>query len=273
MRVISFLLALILIPSLNSAMRIFSMDDVINTQTVKKDDFSKYQTYDKVTTAAYDGMDASLRQYLTYYSYTMNQKTPGYKRASYANYWDGKRLTQKRFIQPEVGPIIHSRNPFHAYIQGHGYLYAKTPQGMGFTSDARMERDQETGKLITLAGGYDVMGIDDQPIILESYNIYIATTGEIFDNDTKVGQLKFVRPYTFNEVHSFNNVLFYTPTKNLETVPKEELVIRGSYFEAAAVPVGLSVGESGIYQHIYKSSTYVAKRNIRALRRSVRLQN
>lgn len=253
-------------------MRIYTDSDVINTKIINdKSDYAEHQVLDSAVRTSQEGLHGAVRQHLSYLNYTVNQMTPGFKRTNFANYWDGENAHSHPFIQPSVGSFVKTESPLDVFVQGKGYVYVMTEQGPAFGSDGRMVWDIKTKRLLSRAGRYPVLDENDNPIELQSKKIHITKTGEIYENDALLTTLKIVRPKSFGKAKSYNGVLFYTTTDNLELIPHNQREVLQGYYEAAAVPKALGSGDAGRYSHMYTTSAYTIKRRINTIRSSVHM--
>lgn len=93
------------------------------------------------------------------------------------------------YISRQVGGVTKTGNPLDVAIQGEGWLAIKTPGGVAYTRDGRMQLS-ETGALQTL-NGYPVLDAGSAPIILDAAagTPTIARDGMITQNGKQVGAL------------------------------------------------------------------------------------
>ena len=254
-------------------MTIYTSNDVIQTTYVGTGNYSTQQHLDYTVAHSQRGMDASAKQFASYFDYTMNQTTPGFHRTNYANYWNSQtnELESHKFLQISKAPPIQSHNPYHAYIQSRGFFFVQTLQGPAFTSDGRFYRHDPSGQLLSVAGNFPVLDIDNNPIILNDDQIKIASDGAIYAKSDKVAQLRIVFPINIKMVTSLNGVWFQAPPDQLIDVPPAEILIIDQFYEASSVPKGLAAGDTGRYKHMFFANTYTAKRALRGMRSVIRM--
>lgn len=104
------------------------------------------------------------------------------------------------FFHSKQGPVKQTGNSLDMAIDGDGFFKVNTPFGQRYTRNGNFNMDVN-GTLKTSAG-YDVLGIDDQPIVLRSdlTEVHINSQGKIVQSGQEVGQVKLV---TFQDKSQF----------------------------------------------------------------------
>ncbi len=99
--------------------------------------------------------------------------------------------TYTRFSQGQIEP---SSNPLDVAIIGEGFFQIKQGEQIRYTRDGRFTVNAE-GRLVTVAGGFDVLDVERRPIVLGQRNAgpaRIAEDGTVYRGDTVAGQLGVV---------------------------------------------------------------------------------
>lgn len=92
-------------------------------------------------------------------------------------------------IDMRAGAFKSTSNPLDLAIEGPGFFEVKTPNGVAYSRAGDFKLDSK-GTLVTPAG-YAVMGMSGE-IMLSTAHPVIDKTGQIFDKDKKVAQIKVV---------------------------------------------------------------------------------
>lgn len=90
----------------------------------------------------------------------------------------------------EQGQLRETSNPFDLAIFGEGYFVVQNANGTFFTRNGNFSLDRE-GYLVNSNGDY-LMGQAGPVQIADSSDVIIDETGNIFENGTRTGALRFV---------------------------------------------------------------------------------
>lgn len=95
----------------------------------------------------------------------------------------------KNYISTRSGPMTKTGNPLDVAVQGDSWLSIKTPNGVAYTKDGRMQIS-DTGALQTL-NGYPVLDAGGAPIIIDATAgpPTIAQDGMISQNGTQISAI------------------------------------------------------------------------------------
>lgn len=97
--------------------------------------------------------------------------------------------TGEMFISRQFGGLTKTDNPLDVAIEGEAWFAIRTPEGVAYTRDGRMEMDAN-GALKTV-NGYDVLDAGGLPLLLdpEGGAPHIDQTGEILQGDGGAGAI------------------------------------------------------------------------------------
>jgi flagellar basal body rod protein FlgG len=219
---------------------------------------------------AYSGMRAFMTQFSAYFTYTINQTTPGYRQTLYSNFLHGSYVASKKFFNFDPGPPIESGRSLDLLIAGIGFFVVETPVTNAFTRDGRLNIRSD-GYLVTY-GGHRILG-NRGPIRVKSPKVYISPAGAVFDDGEWIDYLRIMTPINMAKTDTYNSVLFFTEPENLRAVEPQEFRLQPGYYEGANVPKSLGIGDTGRYVMPYYGSTDVIRRVVKSMRAGIRVGN
>ncbi|ROR01894.1 flagellar hook-basal body protein [Desulfosoma caldarium] len=115
-----------------------------------------------------------------------NGATPGYRRVGtkFTNF-----MELETYMHTTQGPVRRTGNPLDVAINGQGYFRIQTDRGERYTRAGNFTIDAQ-GRLVT-PEGWPVLG-QGGIIQLESSNVRIDSSGQVFDGDNAVDTLDVV---------------------------------------------------------------------------------
>lgn len=221
---------------------------------------------------AASGMLAGLLRHETIVHNLSNVQTIGYKadRATLTDF-PSLLLTQIREGQsgPEVGQagtgvslgalttdfsegvFKLTDHPFDFAIAGEGFFRLETPDGVRYSRDGRFHRDAD-GQLIT-ADGYRVLGTDG-PLSVPEGQLTVTTRGELFVDNTLVGQFSLARFDNMADLIKDGQTLFVNQEAEPQLIAPEEVQINQGYLEESNVNTAQAVTEMMNVLRAYQAS-------------------
>jgi flagellar basal body rod protein FlgG len=152
--------------------------------------------------AGIDGADAKVRALM---NNIVNSETPGYKRSdvvikAFPTYLEQANIrsstqvpqVQGTYYDQTPGPLLRTGNSLDVAIGGDGFFSVMTPQGERYTRDGRFTLDQ-SGKLITTAGNYPVMGLGGQVMVQPGSKVNFTSEGKVMVDGVEVNTLKVIK--------------------------------------------------------------------------------
>lgn len=136
--------------------------------------------------------------YTNYVFYTMNMETPGAVEVGCYNSRlsnaDGSyRIDYVPFYRFRAGPPIETNRDLDFFVDGYNrsFFVVQLATSLGYTRDGRFDIDSQR-RLVTLSGGYPVLG-ENGPIILpEGNDITVSRSGVLFMDGQPVDRLKVI---------------------------------------------------------------------------------
>ena len=172
-------------------------------------------------------------------NYQLNILTPGFVRRSVTNIRvvDEKNKTAEILARSsrkwKEGISTQTDKNLDFVVEGgnKAFFKIKLKEGrVGYTRDGRFRMDFK-GRLITLAGGYPVLGVDGEKKISNPTNITVSRSGVVFDLNQRIGQfdIAVLKKYSdLDNLYSINSVIFLKPDSvQLITGPEYYRVIQG----------------------------------------------
>ena len=145
------------------------------------------------------------------------------------------------YVDHSQGVLKTTGNNFDFAIEGNGYFEVLAPEGVRLTRDGSFKRDVN-GRLVTKQG-YPVLqagtGNPEGRIInINSNNITIAYSGQIYANGEEVGQISVIDLKNKEALKPIGQNSFQLkPNYNEALVPAEEIKIHQGFLEASNVNV------------------------------------
>jgi flagellar basal body rod protein FlgG len=166
-------------------------------------------------------------------------------------------MLEGKFFNQLKGSLTPTKRDLDLAATNDGFFVISGPWGEGYTRDGRLQTDAN-GNLITVAGGYSILGKSGPIQITPGSKIAITQTGKILVNDIEIAQLRQVRIKDVNSLETLNGSVF----KADAAVPVEEMEspqIVSGYLEAANVNVVESMMEMIYLNKIYNLNTTLVK--------------
>lgn len=253
--------------------QIVTQESVIRNRAIVADPDNSRPVLDRALATNQNAMHQSGEGALVWIKYSSNTMTPGYKRVKPYSVLDNGSMHVKTYNLFVPGPPIASGRSYDVYIQNpKGYFFVESQSGMRFLMrDGRLKKDPETGHLVTVSGQHRVLSEDLRAIELPDANIYITHYGEVIANGKSVATMRIVSVSDFNQLNILDGMRMYTDPEFIFVVPLNQRLLKQGFYEGSAVPKALPPDTRGVYKHIYFSSSYSAKRTIRMMKNSIRL--
>jgi flagellar basal-body rod protein FlgF len=107
-----------------------------------------------------------------------------------------------------AGAFSQTGNPYDVAIDGDGWLTVRTPDGLRFTRDGRLKRD-EAGQLVT-ANGHPVLDENQQPIVIaeDTTSLSFAADGVVSADNQVAARLQIVTFDNPQAVRQTGDLLF-----------------------------------------------------------------
>lgn len=254
--------------------QIVTQESVIRNQAIVVDPNNSRPVLDRALATNQNAMYQSGEGILVWIKYSSNMMTPGYKRVKpYSVLEEDGSMRVKTYNLFVPGPPIASGRSYDVYIQNpKGYFFVESQSGRRFLMrDGRLKKDPETGYLVTVSGQHRVLSEALTAIELPDADLYITHTGELIANGNTIATLRIVSVSDSSQLAILDGMRLYIDPEFLVVVPLNQRLVKQGFYEGSAVPKALPPDTRGIYRHIYFSSSYAAKRNIRMMKNSIRL--
>ncbi len=158
------------------------------------------------------------------------------------------------------GPLKNTGNNLDVAIEGKGFFEVQTPAGAQLTRNGAFKLDSQ-GRLVN-SDGYPILKAGAGPaagrtIQLQSGNVTVGYSGDIFDGDHPIGKLSVVNVDNQDALQKVGNSLYtLKPNYNLTTHPAGHFKLHQGFLEMSNVNI---VDE--MTQMIQASRTFEADRN------------
>ncbi len=183
-----------------------------------------------------NGMYAFQTHYTNWMFYTMNVNTPGFlEQGVYNTRRTSDKLDSVPFFRFRPGPIVETRRKLDFYInaQGRGFFVIKLPTTLAYTRDGRFQLDS-TGRLVTMAGSYPVLGTEGDIYLPDGLSIDDVTcsrSGILYAQGQRVGQLRIAVFTSFQAMQSMDtlngSVFILTEELDLLEGPEHYAILQG----------------------------------------------
>ncbi|PWC42572.1 flagellar basal-body rod protein FlgF [Azospirillum sp. TSO22-1] len=117
-------------------------------------------------------------------------------------------IDRATYTDMRQGGFKETGNPYDVAIDGDGWLQVQTPDGVRYTRDGRMRRDNE-GQLVNV-NGHPVVDDNGQPISIPSdrSHVSVSTDGVVSADNEMIGRLRPVRFDNPQALRQVGDVLF-----------------------------------------------------------------
>lgn len=254
--------------------QIVTQESVIRNQAIVVDPNNSRPVLDRALATNQNAMHQSGEGILVWIKYSSNMMTPGYKRVKpYSVLEEDGSMRVKAYNLFVPGPPLSSNRDYDLYIQNpRGYFFVESESGRRFLMrDGRFKKDPSTQYLVTVSGQHRVLSEDLTPIQIPNADIYVTHSGDIIAGGEPIATLRIVLVSDLNQLDIVDGMRLYADPEFIRVVPPHQRLIQQGFYEGSAVPKALPPDTRGIYRHIYLSSSYAAKRNIRMMKNSIRL--
>jgi len=195
--------------------------------------------------AGIEGMDAKVKAMM---NNMVNSETPAYRKSdvvikSFPTYLDEATqrsstqipVIEKTFYDQTPGTLIRTGNQTDVAIGGDGFFVVQTPSGMGYTRDGRFALDQD-GNLVTVAGNYQVLGLEGPITVVPGSNIEFSGDGKIMVKNEKIGTIRVANFGDKSELEPLSGSVFTAKSEASLTMNQNPRVVSG-YVEASNVNI------------------------------------
>jgi len=253
--------------------KITTEESVIRNQSIVSDPNNQRPVLDPGLKINQDGMAVGSDGVMVWILYSANKMTPGYKRVKPYTILENGTPRVEAYPLHVPGPPIASNRDLDVYIQNpQGYFLVEAKSGTRFLMrDGRFKKEPESKYLITVSGQNRVLSEDLKPIELPNADLYITHSGEIIANGESIATLRIVSVSDTNQLNIIDGMRMYTDPDYIVAMPLNKRFIQQGFYEGSAVPKALRPDTRGIYQRIYLYSSHSAKRGVRMMRNSIRL--
>lgn len=253
--------------------QIVTQEDVIRNRSIVPDPQNARPVLETGLEINQNAMKMGADGSMVWLLYSANKMTPGYKRVKPYTVLKNGEVTLETYPLFVPGPPLSSNRDYDLYIQNpRGYFFVESESGMRFLMrDGRFKKDPSTQYLVTVSGQHRVLSEDLTPIQIPNADIYVTHSGDIIAGGEPIATLRIVLVSDLNQLDIVDGMRLYADSEFIRVVPPHQRLIQQGFYEGSAVPKALPPDTRGIYRHIYLSSSYAAKRNIRMMKNSIRL--
>ena len=117
-------------------------------------------------------------------------------------------IDRATYTDMRQGGFKETGNPYDVAIDGDGWLQVQTPDGVRYTRDGRMRRDNE-GQLVNV-NGYPMIDDNGQPILIPSdrSQVTVSADGVVSADNQMIARLRPVRFDNPQALRQIGDVLF-----------------------------------------------------------------
>lgn len=206
-----------------------------------------------------DSMNAHQAQWNLFMLYTMNTDTPGYVETGGFNHSKNGRIAIKHFYRwRTAGPPVETRGPLDFFVDafGRGFFSIMIPSGVAFTRDGRFMLDSNR-RLVTLAGGFPVLGERGEITIPPGREIAVSKAGLLYVDGDPIDRLKIAVFKSQAALQTVNGSVFViegNPEFDTETVYS----VRQGFIEQSNVVKAL-IGDLTMASRVYEATAKAGK--------------
>ncbi|OGC06731.1 hypothetical protein A2526_04585 [candidate division WOR-1 bacterium RIFOXYD2_FULL_36_8] len=137
-----------------------------------------------------------------------------------------------------------------------GFFVLFCPWGEGYSRDGRFMVNPE-GEVVTVVGGYKLMGQNGPILVSPGSRIDISETGELLVDSEVVDKIRVVDFEDNQSLESLNGVIFKDPTGNLALKEVDNPKILQGYVESSNASVVDQMVEMIYINRIYDTNTKI----------------
>lgn len=205
-----------------------------------------YEEFDEVqdpgVRATLQGMRSFQVHWSTWMFYTINTHTPGFLEpgaynSRIKNDDNSFRVDHVPFTRFTSGPMTETGRDLDFYVdaESKGFFLVKIPGTYAYTRDGRFMLDTQR-RIVTLMGGYPLMGENGEIYLPEGDDISISKSGSIFVNGSRIDRMKIVVFANGSDMQNLEtlNGSFFILTKPILTLegPEYYRVVQGAIEES-----------------------------------------
>jgi len=192
------------------------------------------RTYPRDIRMLAQGLHVQASDFKTYFRYTVNVQTPGYKKTKVAKVHTGNDLTARQYIVWQKDVPVFTDRGLDLYVTGKKTFFTlKAPNGEElYTHDGRFTLGPKN-QLVTVAHMLPVMG-ENGPIFLEDDGVVIDDAGHIKHRNEIVDKLKITTFSSTDGLWAYEGTLIYIlDPKKTSIIENDHYFIKQGYFEAS----------------------------------------
>lgn len=181
------------------------------------------------------GMHVQNIDFKTYFRYTVNVQTPGYKKTKTAKIHTGEDLTARQYVVWKKDRPVFTDRGLDLYVSGQKTFFTlKTKDGDTlYTHDGRFTLG-DNNQLVTVAHMIPVMG-ENGPIFLETDGVIVDEAGNIKHGSELVDKLKITTFSSTDGLWTYEGTLVYVYDDTKTSIVKDfsHYFIKQGYYEAS----------------------------------------
>ena len=224
-----------------------------------------------------DAMRSFEIQWENFLFYTLNVDTPGFiETGAFNSRMKDKSIDAKDFFRWRAGPIVETNRDLDFYVDAssRGFFVIQLPTTIAFTRDGQFRLNRKR-KLVTIRGGYPVLGENGEIVFPDGTDISVTRSGLIFVNGDEVDRLKiavFKNSKDMRYCESLNGTVFVL-RKAVEFLSGYDhyAVIQGAVEKSNVLKA--IVGDIATAKHSYEANAKIARLLTKTMGSSVQMAN
>jgi flagellar basal body rod protein FlgG len=217
---------------------------------------------DRLTTAAANGLQASMDSMDMLANNIANASTAGFKadREFYSTYLAPEiggssetaigesPVVQRQWTDFSQGTLVPTNNPTDLALSGSGFFVVNGPNGPLYTRNGTFQ--MSTGGVLTTAEGYPVQVTGGSLQAASGSPITVNTEGSVYQDGNVIGQLQIVNFTDAGRLTRANGPYFQNPDPQANpTTPSQAVVYQGKVENSNAQPAESAARMVGLLRH------------------------
>ena len=213
----------------------------------------------------------------------VNAEVPGYKKSDAVIRGFPLELESAtrriNSIKPQVegtfysniqGALIKTDGKLDLALGSDGYFLVSGPWGEGYTRDGRFRLDKD-GRLLTVAGNFQVMGESGQIIVPSGAEVEFTQDGDLKVDGQVVNRIKVVNFESQDSIESLNGSIFKKKDEYAVALDVDKPRVIQGYIEASNVNIVDQMMEMIYLERIYGLNAKMIQNRDASLARAMEL--